>query len=213
MCSCLHPCRCFGRWLAVTLFFGAATAYGVDMDQVETLLGEGKYREAIDLLVKEAEENPAHEAARILLAEAYDKAGMSTEAISAWQDVMALSRDEDNLRKGRRALSRLRRIRLDELDASTPKGAERPADPFNIRMPETDWKVVTTMRRIPAARCSGASATTIWMVLQFGLLIRPWWARRASALTSGTTSGTRSSIRKSSPLSITTQPRRAASQP
>ena len=51
------------------------------------------------------------------------------------------------------------------------------------------------------------------IVLQFGLAMKPWCPSSASALISGITSGTRSSIRKSSPLSITMTPRSTASQP
>jgi len=55
--------------------------------------------------------------------------------------------------------------------------------------------------------------TTIWMVLQFGFEMKPWWRRSASGLTSGTTSGTRGSMRKSAPLSTTKTPFSTAFQP
>ena len=60
--------------------------------------------------------------------------------------------------------------------------------------------------------CSGFSATTIWMVEQFGLatMFLLWKPFSASRLTSGTTSGTSGSMRNCEVLSITTQPAAAA---
>ena len=67
---------------------------------------------------------------------------------------------------------------------------------------------------IRAASCSGLSATTIWMVLQFGLAMIPRGRVAAAAMfTSGTTSGTSGSIRQALELSITTAPRAAAAGP
>src|SRR5215213_2267200 len=82
-------------------------------------------------------------------------------------------------------------------NASTPL---RPA-------PETDWQVETTTFFRPNSRHRGASVTTIWMVEQLALAMRPLWSFRASAFTSGTTSGTLGSSRKSLPLSMTIAPR------
>src|SRR5437762_11941187 len=62
-----------------------------------------------------------------------------------------------------------------------------------------------------AASCSGFSATTSWIVEQFGLATMPRWALAASPFTSGTTSGTAGSMRNALDLSTTTQPRRTAS--
>ena len=59
---------------------------------------------------------------------------------------------------------------------------------------------------MPAASCSGLSATTICMVEQFGLAMIPRWASSASGLTSDTTSGTSSCIRQREELSTTTAP-------
>ncbi len=59
-----------------------------------------------------------------------------------------------------------------------------------------------------AASCMGLSATTIWIVEQFGLAIIPWFLNCAIflAFTSGTTRGTSGSIRKWDVLSTTTAP-------
>src|SRR5919205_1078247 len=67
-------------------------------------------------------------------------------------------------------------------------------------------------RLIRARSCRGFSATTIWIVEQFGLamMLRVLKSRSASRLTSGTTSGTSGSMRKCEVLSITTHPRAAA---
>ena len=52
----------------------------------------------------------------------------------------------------------------------------------------------------------GLSATTIWMVEQLGVAMRPVLAARWSALTSGTTSGTPGSWRNTLDLSMTVAP-------
>ncbi len=137
------------RWMwrvtAMLLWCSTAT-YGADIDTVKGLLDDGKVRDGIDLLVKEVADNPAHEAARILLAEAYEKAGRDDDAISTWQDLSVLSRNKANLRTTRRALSRLRRRKLDRLDLAdlaaqdgSSSKVER-ADPFKISMPEIEWE-------------------------------------------------------------------------
>ena len=68
------------------------------------------------------------------------------------------------------------------------------------------------MRLMRAMSCSGLSATTIWIVEQFGLatMLRLWKPLSAARLTSGTTSGTSGSMRNCEVLSITTQPAAAA---
>ncbi len=59
---------------------------------------------------------------------------------------------------------------------------------------------------MPAASCSGLSATTICIVVQFGLATIPWFCAIASGLTSETTSGTSGSMRHCEELSITIAP-------
>src|SRR5207302_2189921 len=76
---------------------------------------------------------------------------------------------------------------------------------------EEAWYVATTTRLIRARSCSGLSATTIWMVEQFGLATIPFGIRaRASAFTSGTTRGTSGSMRQALELSMTMAPALAA---
>ncbi len=76
--------------------------------------------------------------------------------------------------------------------------------------PETDWYVLTTIRRTRAKSCSGLSATTIWIVEQLGLAMIPRCFMMSCGLTSGTTSGTSGSMRKALELSTTTAPAAAA---
>ena len=68
------------------------------------------------------------------------------------------------------------------------------------------------MRSMPAASCSGLSATSIWMVEQLGLAMMRRLVKSAiaSGFTSGTTNGMSSSYRNSEVLSMTTQPAAAA---
>ena len=64
------------------------------------------------------------------------------------------------------------------------------------------------MLRKPAASCSGLSATSNWIVEQFGTAITPLCASAWSPFTSGTTSGTSGFIRHAEDLSIATPPPR-----
>ena len=65
------------------------------------------------------------------------------------------------------------------------------------------------MRPMPAARCSGASAVTSTIVVQFGHETMPCGASRTSSgLTSATTSGTSGSMRNAADLSIDRSRRR-----
>ena len=64
----------------------------------------------------------------------------------------------------------------------------------------------TISRSMPTSRWIGASATTISIVVQFGLAIRPMWSSAASGLTSETTRGTSSCMRQKLVLSTTTAP-------
>ena len=87
----------------------------------------------------------------------------------------------------------------------------RPSPPSRRRTRTGRW---TRRRRVarPHLSCSGFSATTSWIVLQFGLATIRRLANFASAcgFTSGTTSGTSGSMRKWLVLSITAQPAAAA---
>ena len=77
--------------------------------------------------------------------------------------------------------------------------------------PDTDWYVDTTMRSMRAARCSGASAVTGIIVVQFGHDAMPFgMLRMSSGLTSATTSGTSGSMRNADDLSMTFAPAAAA---
>jgi len=125
--------------LLIVLLSFSASADASDMDKVKTLLDQGKPAEAIELLVKEIDENPAHEAARVLLAETYEKADMPDKAMTTWRDLATLSRNEENLRKARRGLSRLRRLELDKQDIAETGKTDASKDPFKIPMPEIDW--------------------------------------------------------------------------
>ena len=145
--------RRVARTLVVSAFLSVHTQAS-EMDQAKTYLAEGRLKEAIELLVKETDENPAHEAARVLLAEAYEKAEQPDRAMAAWQDLMALSRNESNLRKARHALSRFRRLQLDRMDLEESNTPGRTADPFRIPMPEVEWtglEVVEDTKHLPAS--------------------------------------------------------------
>src|SRR5215210_7676626 len=63
-----------------------------------------------------------------------------------------------------------------------------------------------TTRSIPARLRIGPSATTVCIVVQFGLATMPLWPSSASGFTSDTTSGTSSCMRHWDELSTTTAP-------
>lgn len=113
-------------------------AQAVTLDDARSLMDGGKVQQAIDMLNKEVAENPAYEAARILLAEALEKADKHDEALNTWKGILNLSSNEDTLRKARMAVARLRRQDLDE--AQRVETAERPQDPFLLAMPAIDWE-------------------------------------------------------------------------
>ncbi|MGD2111590.1 MAG: tetratricopeptide repeat protein, partial [Phycisphaerae bacterium] len=121
--------------LAVVLCTSAARAS--DLSRVTTMLERGEVDTAIRLLVGELNDNPAHEAARVLLAQAYEKANRIDEAEQTWRTLLDVSQHDENVRRARRALSRLRREEIDRIDFST---LANRADPFKIPMPETDWE-------------------------------------------------------------------------
>ena len=62
------------------------------------------------------------------------------------------------------------------------------------------------MRFTPKARCSGANAMSVTMVVQLGLAMMPLCFATSTAFISGTTNGTLLSMRKVLELSITTAP-------
>ena len=111
----------------------------LDLTALRTQVEQGQPTAAIPILVKEVDENPAHEAARVLLAEAYEKANRPDEALKSWEELLTLSSNEDHLRKARKAVSRIRRRQLDLSDLSDLQNATRASDPFKIDMPPIDW--------------------------------------------------------------------------
>jgi len=122
---------------ALTALLTACTVYATDLGHVSVLLDNGKFDDAVSLLAKEIEQNPAHEAARVLLAEAYEKANRIDDAEQTWRTLVALSQSDENIRRARRALSRLRREEIDQIDFSS---RDARVDPFKIPMPETKWE-------------------------------------------------------------------------
>lgn len=124
--------------LALIVFVSSAAAADFDLKSVESMLTD-RADQAVQLLLQEVAANPAHEAARVLLAEAYEKAGKADEARAAWREVMRLSEDPDTQQKARRAISRLQRADLDRADRDEIGTMERE-DPFKIPMPDVDWE-------------------------------------------------------------------------
>ncbi len=111
-----------------------------DIAKARTLYDEGRLDEAIAILEKEMAENPANEPARILLADTYEKAGNRDKSIETWEALLKLSVSDEHIRRGRRAISRLRRAELDKAEAVSLEARSAPENVFYIEMPEIDWK-------------------------------------------------------------------------
>lgn len=132
----------FSRSVAIISFLLiAASANGVNttVERAKDLIAGGKASEAVDILVKETAENPANQNARIVLAEAYEKAGDVEKAQTTWQELLDVTREDEVSRKARHALARLRRVALDKTDIADLSTKIERKDPFIIPMPEVDW--------------------------------------------------------------------------
>ena len=111
--------------------------------QAKDLCAQGKWSQAIPLLVDETDTYPAHDPARMLLAEAYEKTGRIDEAIQSWKDVLAVSRSPKNLSQARQAVSRLRRAVLDERQRADIY-SKPPEDEFYVTVRDPDWSKMRT---------------------------------------------------------------------
>lgn len=132
-----HPKHRAYRLILSGLIFvaTAGSARATDLSEIKELLATGSVQKAIDQLSVEVEANPAHEAARILLAQAYESAQRSEDAIRVWEELLVLSRRESNRHIGRKSLARLRRVQLDQAALSDATAHGERDDPFKIVMP------------------------------------------------------------------------------
>lgn len=121
----------------------ASLGADIDLASVQSMLSD-RADQAVELLLKEVSTNPAHEAARVLLAEAYEKAGKPDDAQAVWREVLRLSDDDATQHQARRAISRLQRAELDRADREEIGTMERQ-DPFKIPMPDVDWEKLRTV--------------------------------------------------------------------
>jgi len=125
-------------WLASSS--AAAAAFAFDLTETRSLLDRGDAPKAVELLTAEVNENPAHEAARMQLAEACEKNGQPDDAVKIWEQVLVLSQDPANLHTARKALSRLLRNKLDQADQAESTPSSTRPDPFKIPMPPIEWE-------------------------------------------------------------------------
>jgi tetratricopeptide (TPR) repeat protein len=124
---------------ALPLAMPASSALA-DVEKARALYDEGKYAEAVAILEKEMTANPANEPARMLLADTYEKTGERAKSIENWEALLKLSVSDENIRRGRRAISRLRRAELDQAETVSLEARSAPENVFYIDMPEIDWK-------------------------------------------------------------------------
>ena len=136
-----------GSWIGVRahvaavalLAFLAQSVFAFSLETARELIESGRFDQAIAQLQQETEENPAHEAARMLLAEAYEKAGRTDEALAALQQFLVLSANEERSHKARVAISRIRRQQIEAKGTSEPAAGAKREDPFKIPMPDVVW--------------------------------------------------------------------------
>lgn len=137
----------------VVLLGCVSVTVAASTEDAKKLFDDGDFARAAELLTRTVADDPANEPARILQAEALEKLGKRTEAQSAWRDLLQLSRVPANQHVARKAISRLRRLELDETDIGNLAGSDMPVDAFKIPMPEIDWKgleVVEDSRKVPS---------------------------------------------------------------
>lgn len=150
------PYRATTRRLVVSgavLLGCASITLASSAEDAKKLYDEGDFAKAAELLARTVEDDPANEPARILYAEALEKLNKRPEAQSAWRDLLQLSRVPANEHVARKAISRLRRLELDETDIGNLASADSPADAFKIPMPDIDWKgleIIEDTRKIPS---------------------------------------------------------------
>ena len=131
--------ECFGKGLALVLLavWFPGVAHALSLDDARSLMALGQWDEVIRQLTMETEQNPAHEAARILLAQACEEADRLDEALTVWNDLITLSNKQERLHQARVAISRIRRLQLDQADVADTQHAD---DPFKIQMPDVQWE-------------------------------------------------------------------------
>lgn len=139
-------------WLAAGVLMSGTSMLALDLTETRKQLESGKSASAIAALKAELDTNPANEPARILLAEAFESADQLDKAVEVWEQLKLLTSDDQNLRTARRAIARIRRIQLDQLDIGNLQNEGPTEDPFKIDMPEIDWEgleVVEETRYLP----------------------------------------------------------------
>lgn len=144
--------------ISLVAFVSLGTASSIvraadQVDPARKLIDDGKFVDAVDVLKRRVADEPANEPARMLLAEAQEKAGALDDAMQTWRDLLKLSRVDEHLHTARKAISRMRRIQLDQTDIGDLDNREPMKDPFHIDMPEIDWKgleVIEDSKYIPS---------------------------------------------------------------
>lgn len=124
---------CLGVFAAVAPSLRAAT----DFQKASLLVEQEKWSEALPLLEKEVDVNPGHEAAYVLLIQAYEKSHREKDAIAACGRLLQISRYEDHRNFARR--EKIRLVRETTLKEEHAKLRDTDLeDPFHIDMPVID---------------------------------------------------------------------------
>ena len=127
-------------WLVVLAVSNAGSAFAVDMAEVLKLMEQKRYDDVVSALTPEVEENPANDEARILLADAFEKAGRLDEALAAWTDLRTVTQNAENKYKARLKRNRLLRIMYDDRLENDPGTDWMPPDYFKMIDDELDFR-------------------------------------------------------------------------
>lgn len=130
--------------LAATLWSATGSARAGSYEQARELFEQRQWAAAVDLLTREVRDNPGHEAAQLLLMDAYVQLGEKDKAIQTAQDILKLSTSEANLDRARLVYVRLMREKIDKSDDPTQGKTDR-IDAFHIDMPEIDEETWTRL--------------------------------------------------------------------
>ena len=90
--------------IMASLAFGETTV----MDEARKSFDSKDFGTTVALLVDEIKNNPGHEEAYVLLAQAYEKQGKKDDAIDIWSQLQTITNDLDREQEARLGLLRTR---------------------------------------------------------------------------------------------------------
>ena len=114
----------------------AAAGMADVIDEAQKSFVDGDYQTAVTLAAKEIKQNPGHEEAYVLLAQAHEKRGEQDEAAKVWQTLKTISRLEERISLARLGVLRTRGPHRPAMDDSSDD--ESNSDPFHVPVGRLD---------------------------------------------------------------------------